>query len=140
MSGNSLPRWAADYIGIEFNCNGRTREQGLDCYGLLRLVYLEQASITLESFDEIYSAIGDHAGIMAASATRKTHWLKVNDTINPMDLLVFNIRGFPVHVGLALNKKMMLHTQKGHASVIENYTCHKWRNRLEGAYRWPTLS
>ncbi len=38
--------WADGYVGIPWQWRGRNRA-GIDCYGLLRLVYQEQRGITL---------------------------------------------------------------------------------------------
>ena len=41
-----LPAWVADYVGLPWEPYGRTRA-GVDCWGLVRLVYEERLGICL---------------------------------------------------------------------------------------------
>ena len=47
-----LPAWTADYVGLPFKEGGRDR-QGLDCYGLLRLVINERFAGTVPEYEGI---------------------------------------------------------------------------------------
>jgi len=137
MLGEVLPTWARDYVGIPFLSKGRTRETGCDCYGLYRLVYTEQRKQFIPDYDKYYDGADVTEQVIVATSKRFTgSWYTVDDRVRCYDLLVFNIRGFPVHVGIALNNSFMLHTLKGHAAVIEPFNTWRWKNRLEGAYRW----
>lgn len=126
------------YIGILYVKNGRdaAKDGGLDCWGLLRLVFSEQYSITLPRLDAL-QVIDD----------RKTMVHQVEDfglygLVEPVadcqegDIGVFNIIGDPVHVGIILSNTHMLHTQLSSGCVVEKYASHKWSRRLQGIYRY----
>ena len=46
MSGLGGSRWLNEYIGIPYKFGGRERA-GLDCYGLIKLIYQDRYQITL---------------------------------------------------------------------------------------------
>ena len=51
------------------------------------------------------------------------------------DLVVLSLAGYPIHIGIYLFDNKMLHTLRGKDSCIENLDF-KWKNRIEGIYRW----
>lgn len=46
------------------------------------------------------------------------------------------IRGRPWHIGVVIAPNMMLHSYNGGTSCVEDYQCMRWRNRIEGFYRY----
>lgn len=126
--------WVSKYIGIPYLSKGRSTS-GFDCYGLVREVYIAQLGITLPDFLDDYEDADEQ--IEAANALKRgmVEFAEVNEP-EPMDLIVLRIMGEPWHVGLYLGTGKMLHTMRGHASVIEKINHIKWRNRIEGFYRW----
>ena len=46
--------WIKDYIGIPYVNRGRDRDPGVDCWGLIRLVYEERFGALLPSFQGQY--------------------------------------------------------------------------------------
>ena len=69
---------------------------------------------------------------------RSKNWIKL-DKPEPMCLIMMNIAGHPVHIGLCLDETYMIHTLRGHNSAIEKHNSIKWKRRIEGFYKWPFM-
>lgn len=50
------------------------------------------------------------------------------------DILLLNLFGHPVHIGVYLNKTQFLHTQKTVGCCIDRLP--RWKNMIEGCYRY----
>ena len=134
MSGG-LPAWCADYIGIPFKERGRDR-QGIDCYGLVALIFKEQCGIDLPLFVEGYERIkGEEANISAQIQAEAVAWETVTDP-DPFDVAVFRIAGLPLHVGVVAIPGYMIHALKGCDVSCERYQHPLWQPRLDGFYRY----
>lgn len=131
----SNDRWASAYIDIPFLAKGRTRA-GLDCWGLVRLVYAEQCGVSLplwlDGYAETVPCDGTAAHLAACAATfAEIPAMRAM----PGDILLFRTGRHLSHVALALTGGRMLHIMAGVDSCVENYLSPKWRPRLVGAYR-----
>jgi len=51
------------------------------------------------------------------------------------DIILMNLIGHPVHVGIVIDDEKMVHTLSGHDSTLERYTSVLWQNRIEGIFR-----
>jgi cell wall-associated NlpC family hydrolase len=131
--------WAAQYVGLRFKANGRCREDGgIDCYGLVRLVLLEQYGIELPRYD------GSHTGpvwepIVDAVDRGLVDWepLKPGEA-RIGDGLVVRLRGLPLHVGVVVDMAplTMLHCYDGVDACCQRLDGPLWKPRVIGAYRW----
>src|SRR6056297_1630322 len=54
----------------------------------------------------------------------------------PQEGDVVIVRGRPFHIGVVVEPNWMLHAYNGGTSCIEDYTSLRWRNRVEGFYRY----
>lgn len=54
----------------------------------------------------------------------------------PFDIILLRILGFPMHIGVVIEKRKMIHVFKGSNTTIENYTSAQWRHRVLGFYRY----
>ena len=126
------------YIGLPFVRGGRTlhKDRGLDCYGLAKLFYENEYNIILPEYEGIDTKQDDFAYCSESIMTLSTYkdFIQVD---NPElgDLLLFNVMGLPVHIGIYVDRGLMLHTFDKSNSAIENYTRLKWKNKLYGVYR-----
>ncbi len=132
------PDWASRFIGIPYTDHGRTRA-GTDCWGLLRLVMVEQfgrddvpeyANVEMRCDDDrqrVSSFMRDHVDEL---------WRKIDpDEVEPGDCILFNLLGVPIHVGVICAPGLFIHCQRGCNSCVERYHSGPWKPRIEGFYR-----
>jgi len=120
-----------DYIGIPYVDFGRDAN-GFDCWGLVMQIYKDKG-ITLKDYayespedvknnESIYKdqyLIGD--------------WRKESEP-SEGDIIVFNIAGYPSHVGVIIDKYRFIHAHKSCGVAIEKINSVRWRNRVHGFY------
>lgn len=131
----SIPIWSAKYIGLPFRLHGRDRA-GLDCWGLVRLVYQEQFGRVLPSFSTEYKSLSDVERIhkvIEREAARRTERGIGEDILG--DLVVFNYHGRAFHVGIVLGDDCMLHIENNTESAIERYTGARWGEMIYGVFK-----
>jgi len=120
-------------IGIPYRNKGRDL-LGADCWGLLRLFYLNEIGILLPTYDDLYVDAFDKISTSAAIQDFANDWVKV-DIPQYGDGIKLRLMGHPCHVGVYLGNAEFLHTQTGHNSCIDRLDSVKWRHRIEGYYR-----
>lgn len=123
--------WTDDFTGIPFLINGRTRA-GVDCYGLIVLVYRERLGIELPGFTDV--ACDDSPAslrrVARAYAERRETWQRIEEP-RPLDVILLRTGKFIWHAGLVIDRRRMLHTMHGIDSSIEDFTAPLWRHRVE---------
>lgn len=131
-----VPIWAGRYIGLPFEAHGRSRS-GLDCWGLVRLALSEQFNVALPHYSGEYKSCTDTDGISALIEREALLWAPVRPGGEKTgDVIVLRLKGLPVHVGLVLGGRQMLHVEQGIDSAIESYTSPRWKDRIFGFYRY----
>lgn len=125
--------WWNAYIGIPYVLKGRNRT-GVDCWGLARLVYEEQYSITLPSFDDTYSTASDE-NIEEIVARQKEGWEEVKEPAVG-DVVLFKVLGHLQHIGVYIGNNMFIHAREGYSSCIERLDSGTWKHRFAGAWRY----
>ncbi|GAA4016323.1 hypothetical protein GCM10022212_09320 [Actimicrobium antarcticum] len=113
---------ALGLIGIRYKMGGNTAENGLDCSGLVRLVFQQAWGATLPRTAEEISQVGQKVD---------THELQ------PGDLVFYNTlrRGFS-HVGIYLGDNKFIHSPSTGGQVrIESMDIGYWKSRFNGARR-----
>ena len=130
-----VPIWAGRYIGLPFTEHGRDRG-GIDCWGLARLVLLEQFDISLPSLAHEYRRTADATRIAGLMAREIPRWQGITAGQERCgDVIVLRLSGQPMHVGLVLGDGQMLHVEQGIDSAIEKYRGSRWQDRIYGFYR-----
>jgi cell wall-associated NlpC family hydrolase len=137
---SDLPAWTVDYVGLPFKEGGRDR-QGLDCYGLLRLVINERFAGAVPEYEGIAYRAGADKDLLAAVMDERVRlWMpvRVGDE-QPGDGILLRVMGRPIHVGVVVAKGWMLHVEKDCDSVLERFTAgSRWERRVLGFYRHAT--
>ncbi len=122
------------YIEIPFVNKGRTME-GCDCWGLVRLVYENEFKIPLLSFVGAYESANEGSVVKEVVLAGKA-LLDVKEKPHPEygDIVVFNMRGNPCHVGVYIGSNKVLHVLSGSDSVCERLNSPRLKGRVEGYY------
>ena len=125
--------WAAHYIGIPFRVLGRTRE-GVDCWGLVRLVLEEQFGRQVPSF-ELYASTDPERVAPVIQACEHMFARVPSGSEAPGDVVLMRVGRLPVHTGVVVDAGRMLHVQRGIEACVERYDGMAWRDRVVGFYR-----
>ncbi len=123
--------WWNNYLGLPYQPQGRTRE-GLDCWGLVRMVYEQEFGIDLPSFTEAYSE-ADLAKFLRA--VQQEGWVQA-DLPRSGDVVLCRVVGSESHVGVVTYPGFFLHVREGQDSVIERMDSGAWKSRIVGVYRY----
>ena len=128
--------WSNQYITIPFVEHGRERK-GCDCWGLARVIYKEQLGIDLQTLLD-YKDTHDSHNIADLYENEHKEWEEIPlGQEKEFDILVFKILGLPTHIGVVINKGMMIHCEYGIGTHITEYNREfQWRKRLAGIYRY----
>jgi cell wall-associated NlpC family hydrolase len=118
--------WAARYIGIPFLRLGRS-VAGVDCYGLHWLIEWEQNGRDLPRWDGRDFDPRDPAGIADLFDQGRTAYTVV-ERAEPFDIAVLKIHGLPAHMGVMVDRRIMIHACDGHGAV---------RSAEIGGHEWP---
>ncbi len=132
------------YIGIPYKHLGRDFE-GIDCYGLITLIYEEKLGITLPDVC-LYKSHGDAHNYMTAFYTDSKYetisgfyelWKPVVQ-LERYDVLLFITHGeltAPTHSAIYLGEGKFIHSLRGQAVVISRLEG-KWDAVYHSAYRY----
>jgi len=124
------------YIGIEFKSCGRDRS-GLDCWGLLCLIYKERLGISLPSYIDEYTDAYSYRKISDAVNTHLPEWIPIKaGSEKVFDVVIFKLRGLPIHLGMVIKPGQMIHVFSRLNTCIERYNSPLWAKRIRGIYRY----
>lgn len=130
-----MAAWTDAYIGLPFLADGRDRA-GLDCWGLVRLVYAERLGIDLPDKAGIYRDESRETlrEIAAAMEEESRRWMLV-DAPRYCDVILMHSGPLHCHVGLWVKRNTMLHVSAGIDSTVEPINGLIRRNTIIGYYR-----
>jgi cell wall-associated NlpC family hydrolase len=102
--------WMEKYVGLPF-INGGRDWQGVDCWGLVRLVLMHERGIIVPSYGEISAEELSKVAKEVAGESSKEPW---HPTIQAQvfDVAVMHRRHAPVHVGIMANAIQVLHIER----------------------------
>lgn len=140
----SVPNWASAYNGVPFVDKGRD-PAGWDCWGLLRWIYGEHFGILLASYTDRYASADAAAEIAAVMVGEMACWrelrapLQGGERVRLGDGILMRKGRHNTHVGVALDRRRMLHVDVGIDTEIEDFDGLLWGRRVAGIYRHVVL-
>jgi len=127
--------WINEYISIPFADGGRDR-YGCDCWGLVRLVLSERYGKHLPSFGGEYASASDAATVSRIFDERRPMVDATRlDAPEEGAVVLMLRRGLPLHVGVMVDARNVLHVERGTDSIVERIDNTRLRSRIEGFYR-----
>jgi cell wall-associated NlpC family hydrolase len=127
-----IEAWSNDYVGIPFVARGADRS-GVDCYGLVRLVFLERLGVDLPSFAESYVTTRESADIAAllSDARQSPEWEPVQaGAEREFDVALCRIGDFASHVAIVIGGGRMLHADHKSGVGTIRYRDGIWSRRV----------
>lgn len=130
-----MSAWWTKYIGIPFVEKGRS-DVGVDCWGLVKIIYEKEKGIILPSYEELYETTEDRDILsQTIQSESSAHWLNPEKP-KEFDVIILDMRGLPMHVGIVTKDNHMIHCAKGINTAHENFTTMRWRHKVKGFARW----
>ena len=127
--------WVKKYVGIPFVSGGRDKN-GLDCYGLVRLILRDEYCYNLPLLN------GDYTNALNAAETKRLFCenipLLCGDKIeNPEEksVALLKMRGRLCHVGLYAGDGCIIHSRHKIGVVCERLSSPQLAGCVEGWYR-----
>lgn len=134
----TLEEFIPKALMVPFQDHGRSYE-GWDCWGLVYVAYRDIMGVTLPSYSGEYDRAGDtRESRNQLDGLIRSHlgpWSVVEERL-PLDVVLFRIGGQPVHVGLLVDRRRMLHAEARIGTQMERMSSSMWNQRLEGVYRY----
>lgn len=121
------------YVGLPFVSRGRDMD-GVDCWGLVRLIYQRELQITLPSYGEIYAEDLINVSHEISAGKDFEFWTDIKrEDIQPFDVVVMKFYGSRRigHVGIMIDNKNVLHTERSADSAIVPLDHFTIRERIE---------
>lgn len=131
----TTPAWVAKYIGLPYANVGRDKAIGIDCWGLVQLVYKDERGINLPAHitDYIHSYNSEQTS-KVIYAEEAANWHKVAAPA-VFDVVVFTLGGKPSHIGLIVDTTTFIHNLEGRNVSIGKLDSFIWKKRIDAFYR-----
>lgn len=122
------------YTTIPYKDHGREFD-GVDCWGLVYLIYLHELGISLPTYSEQYESVAEAKRIGTLVAKERLNWPKT-DVPEKFDVIIIRMKGFPMHCGVYIGEGKFMHCLKGVNVSVEKIESASWKSRIEGFYRY----
>ncbi len=129
--------WSNPYVGLPWSFAGRSRV-GVDCWGLLWLVYGEVLNVVVASYAAETTDAPERAEIAALLSHDRAiaPWSPIElGRERAFDMAVFRRAGLDSHIGIVLEPGRMMHILDGGESYIDRYDVGRWKMKLVGLHR-----
>jgi cell wall-associated NlpC family hydrolase len=142
---DDILRIARGYLGVRFRHQGRSRNEGVDCLGLL-LAVARDTGLTLHSnspdvFDRRDYTYRPDVTYLQSMLERL---LTPATTLEPTHIALLNIEGRPQHLAMLsdypeIGELGMIHAFAPARKVVEHRFDAHWQGQLHAAYQLPIV-
>jgi cell wall-associated NlpC family hydrolase len=128
--------WWHKYLRLPFITGGRTHE-GVDCWGLVCLIYKQELGIELPSYSGLYDDTTDTVQVGKVYGEDRSGFASPIEAHQrqPFDVILLRISGAPMHVAICTKKQWMIHCSAGIGVSHEKIYGMRWADRVLGFYR-----
>ena len=127
--------WVKKYAGIPFASNGRT-VKGCDCYGLVRLVLMNEYGISLPELSNDYNnALNTAETLRLFEGQIPVLCSERIPDLEEKAVIIITEGGRPCHLGINAGGGYVLHAKYKTGSVCQGLTHPDLSGRIEGYYR-----
>lgn len=133
-----VTHWSSDFIGLPWAFAGRSRD-GVDCWGLLWLVYRDALGIEVASYagQTLDAPERNQIAALLANDRAKSPWVTV-EAAREFDMAVFRRGGIESHIGIVTAPGRMIHILQGGESCVERFDTGRWKPKLVALHRHQT--
>jgi len=129
-----IAKWAGDYVGVPYLAKGRSMA-GLDCLGLLYLIYADHYGVRLPNYDHYTHE--NNRSIEAVFLNNIGEWTPT-ESRQAGALVMLSIGGYTTHLGVCIGDNRFIHAMQGCDVAIDSLDSFRWKDRIEGVYLWIT--
>jgi len=123
-----------DLMTVKYKAGGRSVEGGLDCYGLVKVIY-SRLGKTLPEFDG--QATTDYKNINNLAMKAKNRFIRLNFPEPFCIVAIMRVRPYVSHIGVMLEDNVhFIHILEDNGVTVSSIQDIKWADRIEGYYRW----
>ncbi len=122
------------YVGLPYLHKGRD-EKGLDCWGLILLIYKDLKGVRLWDIGEDYPEDWSWSGRDLFMENYQKQWERVEKPGTLDVVLIKNGLGVANHAGVMLNDRTFVHCLAKAGVVLSRVTDKQWKPRIVGYYR-----
>lgn len=124
-------------MNIPFADKGRS-VTGSDCWGLVRLIYMQELGIALQDYSELYDTTLDKVAIpKLVQDERQANWSSpLPGDHTEFDIIIMRMRGLPMHVGVVTKPFHMVHCSSGTNTTHEDFRRSRRQHAVMGFARW----
>lgn len=139
-----MTHWTDAYIGIPFKIKGRDHK-GVDCWGLVCLIYEEVFNIELPSYIDEYEDIKDLHHIQklyTIHSEKGVGWISIlRGQEKKGDVFLMPFIGIRSHVTICVEPGLMIHITENINVTVEEYYTSLWSKRYSRTliYRHPEV-
>lgn len=121
------------YLALEFEDRGRGPRY--DCWGLVRLILVEEFGIRVPSLAHDYRSAFDGKQIAAVIQAEELRSWELVEAPQAGDVVTLRIAGRPWHCGLMISADRFIHIEPTAGVAIERIDSAMWARRIDGYHR-----